>query len=292
MKKEYTDILLSKEYSFGFKASAQFNTSIGISRDGIETRKRNWMNYQKKYTLEYAVMDEEKIKTIQDIFYAVSGSFLGFKFYDFFDNSVKIKDLRIKPVGRNYVRAEREYNTYEHLYRILPCWRENDIRLEHLSFSDRIKKIDHKDGKIYLNHIDEYSITVDKMDKKVKINELINNSSLRQYFDLCGFIYLVDKENSGKEVINEFEILNIDIEKGEVYVLDNLNLLNNFTYKDEFSFVRTYPSFNSNIAFRDSNDNVEFYHIVRFESDKLDITVHDINNHEISTSLVELVIEE
>lgn len=268
---DYLDILLSKEYSYNCKITNQFNTTITISKAGVESRLRNWVNYLKKYDITYSVKTDEQINHLRDFFNTTSGSYYGFKFFDYTDGILNLKNAYTKYIGKNYLRIYRKvgfpisYNgKMEQLERKIDAWHENDITIDDFTKSELIEKIDYNLGRIYIKPTKTIEVTIKDNKIVTNIDELKESNT--------GLIYINDKE---------YKIINFEND-GITFFSDTKM---NGTYT-----VKQYSA--DNIPKLSSNKEIEFYHIVRFESDNFDITINDFNINTTTLTLVELKTED
>lgn len=273
---EFITELLDEQYTYNCKITNRFNTTITISKNGIESRLRNWNNYLKKYDITYNVRTNEEIDYIRQFFNKTSGAYLGFLFKDWTDYLVNARDLKIKNVYKNYVRI---YSTKNN--RKIDSFKQNDF----LKASEKIKQFDNKNGKIMLAH--KFQFNIIQNEENLNYNSLTCNQfteEIFQHYEKSGFIYCLN--NNEKEL--ELKITKIDKQNKKIFFINNKKENLNLTKVNIYNYIDAELDLINN----DYQDEIEYYHVVRFEDDDFMITVDDYNINSTSINLVELKIKD
>ena len=281
MEKEYLDLLLDKSYSYNCSITNLYNTTITISKAGVESRLRNWLHYLKKYNITYNVKSDEEIQYLRDFFNTTYGSYYGFKFWDYTDANVSFKNLQTKYLSKNYLRLYKKFN-FENEVRKVDCWQKDGLETEDFTNSDKILKIDENDGKIYLKSVEEVNVRLDKENGCFIFENLSNN--FLQFLKESKKVYFT----AGVYLKNlEIGITSIEVDEKKINFIDYDEIL-----KDVVSDYCTIKSYylpeKLRPEIKDLEKDLEIYHVVRFEDDSFTINVDDYNINTTQVNLIEL----
>lgn len=285
MEKEYLDLLLDKSYSYNCSITNLYNTTITISKAGVESRLKNWLHYLKKYNITYNVKSDEEIQYLRDFFNTTCGSYYGFKFWDYTDANVNFKNLKTKYLSRNYLRLYKKFNFNEEMRKV-DCWLEDGLKISDFTNSDKILKIDENEGKIYLNETEIIEVSFNKVENSFNYNTELSNN-FKQFLAFGKILYVkVSTEKKDFEV--ELDILKIDESERKIYFIDFDGKMEKFEENQNFTIRSYFLSKNEIPEIKLIDKDLEIYHIVRFEDDSFTINVDDYNINTTQVNLVEL----
>lgn len=265
---DFLPIVLSDCYAFGCRITNRFNTTITMSKNGIENRLKNWKTYLKRYSITYSVKSDNEIIYLRDFFNEVMGQYYGFLFKDYTDYKISSNDIHVKNIYKNYLRIYSKKTN-----------RKIDSFVED-NFIDKskIKEFDKTTGKVYLNP----SSTL----------EVIENAESGWF----NSVELQDFTQEDIEFLQKSSMLYANTDNGEIelkisqVVGNKVYYVNNFENSYGINSINIYNNTVNNIILPDIE--VEYYHVVRFDNDDFMINMDDFNINSVNLELVELNLED
>mgnify|MGYP001597598103 CR=1 FL=1 len=71
--------------SYGSSGGPVFNTTVNMTKSGMETRQINWQYARHKYNVTYGIRNQADFDAVIKLFHAVQGRATGFRFKDWSD---------------------------------------------------------------------------------------------------------------------------------------------------------------------------------------------------------------
>lgn len=85
MSSSFIEYQFPQGISYGSSGGPVYNTTVNITKSGMETRQVNWPSSRHKYNATYGIRNQADFDAILKLFHAVQGRAVGFRYKDWSD---------------------------------------------------------------------------------------------------------------------------------------------------------------------------------------------------------------